>query len=224
MNGLRAFVYLAWKDIKIEFRGKQFLIASASFGILMLFITGMALDATSRLPAPWSAGLLWLNVFFTTAIALTRHDRKEEEFGAHYALRMIPVDRSVVFYAKWFSTFLFVLVAEIILVGAFFLIFNQPAPTVWWSFALALVGGTAGLTGTGTFLASLAAKSSMRDLVLPLLLFPVGIPLFLAVVKITAGALAAPGSVPVVWVEVLSAYDILAMLIPWLLYETLTEV
>jgi heme exporter protein B len=224
VNSLRTFLYLAWTDIKLEFRGKQFLIASAAFGILMLFITGMALDAVSRLPATWSAGLLWLNVFFTTAIALTRHDRKDEEFGAHFALRMIPVDRSVVFYAKWFSTFLFVLLAEVILIGAFFLMFNQPAPTFWWSFVLAMVGGTAGLTGTGTFLASLAAKSSMRDLVLPLMLFPVGIPLFLAVVKITAAALAVPGSVPVVWVEVLFAYDTLALLLPWLLYETLSEV
>jgi heme exporter protein B len=224
MNGLRAFLHLVWKDLKIEFRGKQFLVASAAFGMLMLFVTGMALDAAPRLPVIWSAGLLWLNVFFTTAIALTRHDRKDEEFGANYALRLIPVDRSVLFYAKWLSTFLFVLLAEAVLVGAFFVVFNQPAPSVWWSFLLAVVGGTAGLTGTGTFLAGLAAKSSMRDLVLPLLLFPVEIPLFLAVVKITAGALAAPGSVPVVWVEVLCAYIVLALLLPWLLYESLTEV
>jgi heme exporter protein B len=224
MNAWKAFGYLVWKDIKIEFRGKQFLAASATFGVLMLFITGMAMDAAPTLPVTWSAGLLWLNVLFTTAIGLTRHDRKDKEYGAGMGLRLIPVDPSVLYYAKWVSTCAFVLVAQAVLVLAFFVMFNQQTPPLLGTFVLTLIGGIAGLTGIGSFLSTMTAESTMRDLLLPLLLFPISVPLFLAVLKITVGAFSTPAFIPWVWVDVLAGYIVMVAVLPWLLYEILMEV
>jgi heme exporter protein B len=224
MNAWRVFGYLVWKDIKIEFRGKQFLAASATFGVLMLFITGVAMDAAPSLPVTWSAGLLWLNVFFTTAIGLTRHDRKDKEYGASLGLRLIPADPSVVYYAKWVSTCALILLAQAALVLAFFVMFNQHTPSLLGMFVMTLVGGIVGLSGIGSFLSAVTAESAMRDLLLPLLLFPFSVPLFLAVLKITVGAFSAPAFIPWVWVDVLAGYVVMVAVLPWLLYEVLMEV
>lgn len=224
MINLRVFAHLLRKDILIEFRGKQFLFASAAFGVLMLVITGIALDATSRLPTDWAAGLLWLSVFFSTTLALSRHDVKDREYGATLGLKLVPADRSIVYYAKWCSTSLFVVLSQSVLVLAFWVIFNQPPPGNIGAFALTFLGGTVGLTGVGTLLAAVTVQSAMRDVLLPMTLFPVAVPLFLAVVKLTEGTLARVPNVSIVWAEVLVGYVIVVAVLPWLLYETLTEV
>lgn len=211
-------------DVQIEFRAKQFLLTTATFGILLLFILGIALDATSRMNALWSAGVLWLVIFFTTAIAMTRHDVKERELGALQALRMMPGDTSLIYYSKWLSTALFALVSEIALLVAFFIILNAPVPAhpIW--LALVLLAGTLSLTGIGTFLVSVSANSQMRDILLPILLFPLGIPLFLAVIRLTAASLSTEMPASIIWTELMIGYLIVFSVLPWLLYELLLEV
>jgi heme exporter protein B len=211
-------------DVRIEFRGKQFLLTTVTFGILLLFIVGIALDAAERVQTLWSAGLLWLVIFFTIAISMTRHDHKEREFSVGQALLMVPSDASFIYYAKWLSTALFGLVSEIALVTAFFVILNQPMPLHFGWFCLVVAVGTLSLTGVGTFLVSIAANSSMRDLLIPILLFPMTIPLFLAVIRLTAASMDPNITASFVWVEVLVGYLVVFAVMPWLLYELLTEV
>lgn len=211
-------------DVRIEFRAKQFLLTTATFGILLLFVLGIALDAAARMNALWSSGVLWLVIFFTTAIGMTRQDVKERELGALQALRMMPGDTSLIYYSKWLSTALFTLVSEIALLLAFFVILNQPVPAHPVRLVLVLLFGTFSLTGIGTFLVSISANSQMRDILLPILLFPLSIPLFLAVIRITAAAMSAAVSASIIWTELLAGYLIVFSVLPWLLYELLLEV
>lgn len=224
MHTLRVFRVLVWKDIKMEFRGKQFIFSSLSFGVLLLFVMGMALDAQTKLPIDWSAGLLWLNIFFSTAVSMNRHDQREREMGALYGTLLGPFDRSLLFYAKWVSTGVFVCFTALAVCGAFFVILNQPFPIHRLLFVWVFIGGTVGLTGIGTFLATLAAGSSMRDILLPILLFPLSIPLFLAVIRLTEFTMQSSMDFPLVWVEVLVGYIVVFAVLPWLLYEMMLEV
>lgn len=208
----------------MEFRGKQFLLSGVSFGILLLFIMGMALDAQTQLPTDWSAGLLWLNIFFSTAVSMNRHDQREREMGGLLGTLLCPFDRSLMFYAKWVSTSAFVCLSALVVCGAFFVILNQPLPVHRALFVWVFIGGTVGLTGVGTFLATLAAGSTMRDILLPILLFPISIPLFLAVIRLTDYTFRTTAEYPAVWMEVLLGYIVAFAVMPWLLYEMMLEV
>lgn len=220
----RALVWLVWKDLRTEARSRQFLLAAVAFGILFLLIMGMALNAVPRLPVHWYAGLLWMSSFFATALSMTRHDARDREFDALHGMLVAPMDRSVPYYAKWISTGLFVIVVELAISGAMFIIFNQPLPRQPLVFLGILIGGAAGLTGVGTFLATLTATSSIRDMLLPLTLFPLAIPLFLALVQLTADAFAGSLGSQQVWVEVMIGYVIAFAVLPGVLYEMLLEV
>jgi heme exporter protein B len=224
MNAWRAFFHLIAKDVKSEFRGRQFFFSCVAFGVLLVLIIGMALNADGRLSPEFSAGILWLSLFFSTAIGMTRHDAKERDLGGWLGLMLIPFDRSLVFYAKWVSTAVFVLMSQMALVLSFFIILNQPQPSLPLSFALVLVGGAIGLTGVGTFLVTIVSHSSMRDILLPLLLFPLGIPLFLAVIRLTVWTLTGHADGIDVWLVVLFGYIVSMGVLPWLVFETLMEV
>lgn len=221
---LSVFRILVWKDIQMEFRGKQFLLSSLSFGILLLFVMGIALDAETKLPVDWSAGLLWLNIFFSTAVSMNRHDVRDREMGALYGTLLGPFDRSLLYYAKWLSASMFVCLTSAVVCGAFFAILNQPFPEHPWLFVCVFLGGTVGLTGVGTFLANLTAGSTLRDILLPILLFPLSIPLFLALIRLTEYTMQTTYTFPSIWVEVLIGYILGFGILPWLLYETMLEV
>ncbi|MBX5437149.1 MAG: heme exporter protein CcmB [Alicyclobacillaceae bacterium] len=224
MSGLRVFFRLVRKDLVVEFRGKRLWTSGLAFGVLLLVVMGIALNGASGLPADWSAGVLWLCVFFATAQGMSGRDRHDGEMGAWDGLMLAPVDRSLVFYARWAALSAFVLAAEAALVVAFFVIFNQPPPLRPGWFAGVMAAGAVALTGVSSFVATLSAASAMRDILVPVLLFPLAIPLFLAVIRLTVFSLQPAWSVPWVWVEVLAAYAAAFLLVPWLLFEPLMEV
>lgn len=224
MTTLRVFGHLIAKDIRIEMRGKQFLLSTVAFGVLLVLIVGIALDTAAAMSRDWSAGLLWLCLFFATSVSINRHDVKEREYGAQLGLLLLPVDRSLLFYAKWVSTCLFVLVSEIALVAAFLIILNQPLPARPADLAFVLLSGSVGLAGIGSFLSTLAAQSTMRDVLVPMLLFPLGIPLFIALIRLTVFTFASGSAHPAIWAEVVGAYIVAFAVLPWLLYEPLMEV
>lgn len=224
MNGFRHYGTLVAKDFRIELRGKQFILTSAAFGILMIFIMGIALDASNQIPVTWGAGLFWLAIFFTVSLGLNRRDDKDSEFQAWRAVWMAPLDRSLIYYAKWTSSSLFVLVTELALMLAYFVILNQQFPYHFALFVLVLAGGAVGLTGIGSFLATLAGNSTMREVLVPLLLFPLAIPLFLSLIRLTVMTMVHGQAVNWIWVNVLGGYIVVFAVLPWLLYEVMMEV
>ncbi|GMA52430.1 cytochrome C biogenesis protein B [Alicyclobacillus contaminans] len=222
-SGWRVFGLLLINDIRLECRRPHLLATGLLFGALMMFITAIAVDGAGDLSDSMTAGLLWLNIFFTTAIGFLRQDRRDEEYGAATGIRFIPQDLSVIYYARWCSTLIFILCAVTVLTGMFFLLFNRAGPVrpLWFAASLGL--GTLGLSGMGTFVSLLTAGSTLRDVLLPMLLFPVSLPLFLGVDRLTASALSG-APVPWSWAGVLIGYLLMVSVLPWLLYETLMEV
>jgi heme exporter protein B len=218
------FRVLVWKDIHIEFRAKQFLYAGIVFGILLILVIGMALNAASRLPADVAAGILWMSILFATVLSLNRHDKKEREMDARLGTLLAPMDRSLIYYAKWTSTSLFLLLNNLAMWIAFTVILNEPLPKSVLSFVFALVIGTIGLAGMGTFLTLVAAESSMRDVLVPILLFPLSIPFLLGLIRLTMFALAPSAVLPQIWFEVVGGYVVAFSVLPWLLFEPLMEV
>lgn len=215
---------LVWKDLQIEFRGRQFFWSSAALGVLLVFLLGMALDAAPHPPAAWAAGLLWICLFFSAAVTFNRHDAKDAELDAWAGLLLSPLDRSMLFYAKWVSSAIFLFFIDSVVATAFFVMVNAAGPHLVAVFGLVILVGTVGLSGVGTFVATLATHTTMRDVITPILLFPLCVPLFLAVIRLTLFSLTAAGSFPWIWGEVLIAYIVAFSVLPWLLFEPLMEV
>lgn len=224
MRALQVLSALVWKDIRAELRGSRLVISTLALGVLLVFIMGMALNATGSLRPEWQAGLLWVVVFFTTSLSISRHDAKEQELGGWMSVHLAPMDRSLIFYAKWLATWLFVVVAVFGVSVAFFVILGTGVPKVPGQFIWVVLVGTLGLTGVASFVAALAAHSNLRDVLIPLLLFPITIPLFLAVVRLTLQSLDPMLGGGAVWAEVLVGYVVVFALMPWLLYEMMMEV
>jgi heme exporter protein B len=223
MTVAKVFVQLVAKDLRLEWRSRRLVVSTTAFGVLLVLIVGMALDTPARLDPEWASGLLWMAVFFTDSVAALRHDGKELELGAWQALLLLPVDRSVLYYAKWASHTVFLWMAEAALTLAFFIILNQPPPAKPAPFVLLLAGGGLCLCGVSSFLMSVLTTSSLREVLLPLSLFPLTVPLFLALTRLTAATLAGT-SLPLVWAEVWVGYLVVFGVLPWLVYETLLEV
>lgn len=220
----RILATLVYKDLIIEFRGRYFLLSSMTTGILLVLLLGIALDGVSHPPVIWVAGLLWLCILFASSVTFHRHAAKDEEFSANVGVSLAPIDKSMVFYAKWLSTLCFLFVVDAILTWVFFIILNTPLPFHRGFFILTLLLGISGLTGVGTFTSNLATHSQMREVLTPILLFPLCIPLFLAVIRLTVFTLEPAMPLPWLWLEVLLAYLAAFSVLPWLLYEPLLEV
>ncbi|MCL6600131.1 heme exporter protein CcmB [Alicyclobacillus macrosporangiidus] len=223
MIGWRAFLHLLWRDVRIEVRRPQFFAASASFGVLLVFVTGIALDAAEHLPADWVSGVLWLDIFYAATVGVHRHDFKDIEWGGGEGVLLAPVDRSVIFYARWVSVSLFIAASGLVMAAAWFLLLNPPPPAQPGLFAFALGAGALGLGGVTTFVAALTAHTRLRDVLTPLLLFPLAIPLFIGVVRLTAYALEPTLGHPRVWVEEVLGYIAAMLVVPWLVYEWVME-
>lgn len=224
LSAWRVFFALVGKDLRTELRAGRLVVSTLALGILLFLVVGIALNAVSNLTADWSAGLLWMVTFFATSIGMSRNDVKEQELGGQMGSFVAPIDRSLIFYAKWLSTWLIVLLATVGMLVAYFVILNSPAPRHPIDFLLVVMGGTLGLTGIGSFLAQLAGASTLRDILVPLLLFPMTIPLFIALIRLTVITIAPVASGAHIWVEVLLGYLILFGIMPFLLYETMMEV
>lgn len=222
---LRSLWVLTSKDLAVEFRTKTLFVSAITFASLLVVLFGFSVSG-------WSAGelrsipsMLWVLIFIAGYTGLNRQDDKERWDGALFGALMAPVDRSAVFFARVISNTVFMLLIELVLVPIFILVLRQSLPQLPLLFIAASLLCTIGFMALGTFLTSVASASNLREIVVPILLFPLAIPLFLAVQTITQAVWFASGlGLLTAWWAVLVGYAILFLIMPGLLFEILVEV
>lgn len=216
---------LLWKEILVETRGRESLVAGVVFSLLVLVIFNFALDLQAIDVAPLAGGILWITFLFAGTLALGRSFARERDRRTLEGLLLSPVDRSLIYLAKVTALFLTMALVEIVSLPAFFALFNLSASFGLLAASLAL--GTLGLASVGTLFAAIAAHTRARDVLLPLLLFPVEVPALLASVKTTGAALIPPATDPadaVRWFGLLAAFDAIFLALSIILVEpTLDE-
>ena len=184
---------------------------------MIIFVFSFELSANLQKEA--FAGTLWVSLCFAGTLGLTRSFALEHENDALSALLLSPLDRSAIFFGKTLANWLFTLLLALVLipVAAFFFNLN---PFRWALLGVVLLG-TLGYSLCGTFLAAITSRLHNRELFLPLLLFPVIIPLLLAVIRATSAVLngGAAGELGT-WLLMLSGYDMLFIAAGLLLFET----
>ena len=231
-SDLRRSWAIVWKDLLIERRAKSAFNAMAFFAALMLLTFGFALgpDApgfatgTETLLQHLAPGLVWIAILFTGQLAADRSFQLELERGGLDALRVYPGDRKAMYLGKLLSTLSVMVLMEVVLLPCAGILYSLD---LWPRLpALAGVGllATLALAATGTFYAALTANLRARQVLLPLLLFPVLIPVILAAVKATGLVLRGdPMNELASWVKLLLAADVLFLTVSTLTFEYVIE-
>ncbi len=215
---------LIWKELLVEARGRETVLAGAVFALLVLVVFNLAFDLRVENVAAVAPGVLWVTVTFAGVLSLGRSFARERDRRTLDGLLLAPVDRSALYLAKVVSSVASMLLVEVIALPAFIGLFNLTVDLPL--LVTALVLGTLGLAGVGTLFAAIAAHTRARDVMLPLLLFPIQVPVILATVKSTGAAIRVPGLDPPElgqWLGLLIAFDALFLGLSVMLFDYAIE-
>lgn len=179
-SALRAIVAIVRKDLRLQFRRVESLGTMIAFAVLIVVVFAFAGDPTPADFEHLGPGALWVSVLFAGAIGFGRWFAEEERNAALQGMLLTPVDRGALFLGKWIGATVFLLALELVLVPVAVVLYGLDFSGAWISLVVLLVVVTAGYTALGTFFAAVAAKTTAGELILPVLLFPLAVPLVLA--------------------------------------------
>jgi heme exporter protein B len=215
---------LVWKELLVEARGRETVLAGGVFALLVLVVFNFAFDLRVENVAAVAPGVLWVTVTFAGVLSLGRSFARERDRRTLDGLLLAPVDRSALYLAKVISSVASMLLVEAIALPAFIGLFNLVVDLPL--LVITLVLGTIGLAGVGTLFAAIAAHTRAREVLLPLLLFPIQVPVILATVKSSGAAIRVPGLDPPElgqWLGLLIAFDALFMGLSVILFDFAIE-
>src|SRR5438309_170433 len=194
------------KDLLVEWRSRDLVVAMVVFAFLALVTFNFALDLHAELLSAVGGGVLWVVVVFAGTIGLGRSFAAERDQGTLEGLLIAPLDRSALFFAKVLGNLLFMGVVELVTVGAFVALFNVSIDPPALAATLAL--GTLGLAATGTLFAGIASNTRAREVMLQVLLFPIIVPLLIGVVQASQPALSGGTAPEAPWLSLLATFDV----------------
>ena len=219
---LRTVGAVLWKDLAAELRTKELLSSMLVFSLLVVIVFNFALELDRQARSNVVAGVLWVTFMFAGTLGLNRSLSMEKDRGSLDGLLLAPVDRSALYFGKALGNLLFMIVVEIIVLPTLSLLFNLPLLQPLQ--LLVVVLGTLGYAAVGTLLASMAIHTRARDVLLPILLFPVAVPVLVAAVRASGGLLArAPWDEIAPWLNLLVAYDVIFVAVAFMVFEYVVE-
>ena len=223
MTTVRAARILLGKELRLEFRSRELLSATIIFALVVVVLFSFAFDPTAAESRRYGPGLLWIAFLFAGSLMLNPSFSREQNNETLDALRLAPISPFAILLGKMLANFIFMSVAELILVPVFAVLYNISLAGIVWRLALVLMLGTIGLTVTGTVFSAVSAHARMRELLLPLLLLPILTPLLIASVESTASLFQEQPALDRTWVAFLAGFDIVFLTASWLLSDYLLD-
>jgi heme exporter protein B len=213
---------IAAKDLRSELRTKEALNASVSFALVILLLFSFAFEPTQEETRQISGGLLWLVFAFAGALILNRSFARELTNDCLDALVAAPISGAALFAGKALANLALLLAVELVSLPVFGVFYNVPWTQQFWPLMLVLLLGTWGLTVVGTMFSALTVNLRLRELMLPMLLYPIMIPALLAAVELTTPLVMGQpleGSL-ILWLRLLVAFDVIFTALALALVET----
>ena len=219
---VQAVAAVVWKDLRAEFRSRELFSAMLVFSLLIILIFNFALELDVRTRQSVTAGVLWATFAFAGTLGLNRSMAIEKDRGCLDGLLLAPVDRSAIYFGKVISNLAFMLIVELIVLPVYSVLYSvnlfQPG------LLLVILLGSIGYVGVGTLLAAMSVQTRTRDILLPILLFPVVLPVVLAAVKASNGFLTgADWSEILLPINLLIAYDIIFIAVAFMVFDSVVE-
>jgi heme exporter protein B len=223
MSTARSAAILLTKELRLEFRTRELLTGTVIFVLVVIVLFSFAFDPTSADSRRYGPGLLWIAFLFAGSLMLHPSFAREQANQTLDALRMAPISAFSILLGKMLANFIFLAIAEIVLLPVFAVLYNVSLTGVAGRLALVLALGTLGLVITGTVFSAVSAHARMRELLLPILLLPILAPLLIAAVEATASLFAEQPALDRTWLTFLGGFDIVFLTASWLLCDFLLE-
>jgi len=222
MSWWRIVGAIVWKDVVAEWRTKELLSAMFALAALVILIFNLAFELRVGNVREVVPGALWVAFIFAGMLGLNRSFVLEKDRGSLDGLLLGPMDHSIIYLAKWLSNWLFISLVEALTLLLASALFNLNLIRADLLLITAL--GTGGYAGVGTLFSVLTANTRTREVLLPVLLFPVVMPLLLAAVKATGGLLNGDTLAEVShWLQILIGFDLIFVALAYVLFHYVVE-
>lgn len=224
MNYLSKVLLLLKKDIILEYQTKDTILTMFLFSLLVIVISSFVFAPS--IIQEIIPGLIWITFIFAGMLGLNRSFFREQENACLEALILLPMDSSSIFFAKVLGNVLFLLLMELLILPLFFVFFALELNEPIYNLIIILVLTSLGFSSIGTLFAAMVTSTKSSDLLLPILLFPLLIPLLIAATEATkiVFGVAFSNQGIMFWISSLIVYDIVFIIFPNLLFEYILEV
>ncbi len=207
------------KDLRLEWRSKDAINSMLFFALLVVVIFSFSFDLTAEESRRIAGGLVWVALLFAAVVALNQTWARELRNQVLDAYRVSPAPAESLFLAKAIGNFLFVILLELLMAPLFVVFYDLRSVGPAYQVAVASSLGTWALVVNGTFFAAMSIRTRSREVMLPLLLFPISIPALLAMVTATTAILTGEAS-PRLSLVFLAVYDIVFTIVGLFLFDT----
>lgn len=216
---------IAWKDLTAERRSKAGFNSVTALAVTILVLFGFALGPDTQGMRDAAPGVIWLSVLFAGVLAFNRSYQIELDGGSLDQLILYPGMRRSIFAGKLMANLAFVGLMLAIVIVAGIVLFQVKVPGAWPALLAVLAGGTVGFVTLGTFYAAMASRSRAREVLLPLLLFPMLVPVLLSAMEATKALLGGnlmndAGA----WARLLAVFDVIFLAATFLAFDAVIEV
>ena len=220
---VKATLAIVQKDLSAEFRSRELLSAMLVFSMLVILIFNFALELDIKVRQSVTAGVLWTTFAFAGTLGLNRSMAVEKDRGCMDGLLLAPVDRSAIFFGKAISNLAFMLIVEAIVLPLYALLYNE-VRIFQLSFLGVILLGSVGYIAVGTLLSAMSVQTRTRDVLLPILLFPVAVPVLLASVKASGGLLVGATFAEILApLNLLIVYDVIFIAVAFMVFDFVVE-
>lgn len=218
----RAILAVIWKDLAAELRSREVLTSMLVFALLVILIFNFALELQPGLQKSLTSGILWVTFAFAGTLGLNRSMAMEKDRGCLDGLLLAPVDRSAIFFGKALSNLIFMLIVAAIILPLFSLLYN--VNLINPGLILVILLGSVGYVAVGTLLSTMAVQTRTRDVMLPILLFPLVIPVLISAIKGSSGFLEGLEMVEIMpWLNLLIVYDVIFIAVAFMVFDYVVE-
>jgi heme exporter protein B len=225
MNGYFAQVRaIVWKDFLTELKTRELFSSMFVFALLVILIFIFSVDLSLVNASEVGPGILWVAVLFAGTLGLNRSFTLEKENSGLQGLMLAPIDRSAIYFGKMLSNLLFFLVMEAFILPVFMVFFNVDLISHLGPLIFVLLIGTLGFSTLGTLLSSLSSNLKTREIMLPLLLYPLMVPIAIGVVRLTSNLLAGkPLSDMTNWIGLVICFDVIYLAVSVMTIDHILE-
>jgi heme exporter protein B len=222
MSFLSKVLAIVWKDVLAELRTREMFSSMLVFALLVIVIFNFSFELRVENIALVTPGVLWVTFAFASTLELNRSLAMEMENDCLDGLFLAPMDRGVIYFGKMLGNLIFISIVEALMLPIFSILFNLSL--IRPSLLLTIFLGTIGFAAVGTLLAAIAVNTRAREVMLPVLLFPVILPVVIAAAKVTGGILdGVPLGELAHWLRFLVAFDIIFLVVSYLTFDFVVQ-
>lgn len=209
------------KDLALEGRSREMLSSMFIFALIVIFVFSFSFELRIEQASQVAPGVLWVAITFAGMLGLARSFVLERDQGCLDGLLLCPVDRGIIYLGKMVSNLLFISMTEAILLPLYLALFDLPFRLLLLPIVLL---GTLGFSAVGTLVSAMTVHARAREVMLPILLFPLVMPALIAAVKLTGGVLDGQAWPEMRrWIQLLAGFDVIFVVVSYVAFEYVVE-